>query len=42
MTGRIVLSSYETLRATGKNVICLSPVRRPKSNRMTKRIIAFV
>ncbi|KJA21553.1 hypothetical protein HYPSUDRAFT_41934 [Hypholoma sublateritium FD-334 SS-4] len=25
MTGRIVMSSYETLRATGTNVICLSP-----------------
>ena len=26
MTGRIVMSSYETLRAAGTNVICLSPV----------------
>ncbi|KIM42125.1 hypothetical protein M413DRAFT_10359 [Hebeloma cylindrosporum] len=25
MTGRIVLSSYETLRAAGTNVVCLSP-----------------
>ncbi|PPQ92130.1 hypothetical protein CVT25_007961 [Psilocybe cyanescens] len=25
MTGRIVMSSYETLRATGANIICLSP-----------------
>ncbi|KAF9475722.1 hypothetical protein BDN70DRAFT_883348 [Pholiota conissans] len=25
MTGRIVMSSYETLRAAGTNVICLSP-----------------
>jgi hypothetical protein len=27
MTGRIVMSSLETLRSTGTNVICLSPVR---------------
>ena len=26
MTGRIVMSSYETLRAAGTNVVCLSPV----------------
>ena len=25
MTGRIVMSSYESLRAAGTNVICLSP-----------------
>ncbi|KAH7910350.1 hypothetical protein BJ138DRAFT_1153138 [Hygrophoropsis aurantiaca] len=25
MTGRIVMSSYESLRATGTNIICLSP-----------------
>ena len=28
MTGRIVRSSYESLRAAGTTVICLSPVRQ--------------
>ena len=27
MTGRIVTSSLESLRAMGQNVVCLSPVR---------------
>lgn len=26
MTGRIVMSSYETLRSAGTSVVCLSPV----------------
>ena len=27
MTGRIVMSSWETLRASGTSIVCLSPVR---------------
>ena len=26
MAGRVVMSGYETLRATGTSVVCLSPV----------------
>ncbi|KAH6909509.1 hypothetical protein BKA70DRAFT_1276349 [Coprinopsis sp. MPI-PUGE-AT-0042] len=32
MTGRIVLSSYESLRAAGTSVVCLSPTRRRSSS----------
>ena len=28
MTGRIVMASYESLRAAGTTVICISPVSR--------------
>lgn len=29
LTARVVMASFETLRATGNSVVCLSPVQSP-------------